>query len=161
MPCGRWLTLLMNRIDSGLFSSAFTAWVRETWPGRQNLAAIDGKTSRRSHDRGAGKGPLHLVSAFAATSRLMLGHEAVEGKTNELATIPALIERLGDKGALKGAIVSIDAHPHQRRDRKGGQERRRGSLLAVKANQPTLRAETQAAFADADPKNLDRIVVHD
>jgi hypothetical protein len=46
--------------------------VRETCPDRLDLVAIDGKTSRRSHDRSADKAPLHLVSAFATTSRLVL-----------------------------------------------------------------------------------------
>jgi hypothetical protein len=41
----------MNRIDPNLFSAAFTASVRDTWPARADLVAIDGKTSRRSHDR--------------------------------------------------------------------------------------------------------------
>ncbi len=81
VPGGRWLTLLMNRINPALFSAAFTAWVRRTWPERPDLVAIDGKTSRRSRDRAANKGPLHLVSAFATTSWLVLGQEAVEGKT--------------------------------------------------------------------------------
>jgi hypothetical protein len=58
--------------------------VCETWPDRLNLVAIDGKTSRRSFDRAEDKGPLHLVSAFATTARLVLGQEAVEGKSNEL-----------------------------------------------------------------------------
>lgn len=66
-----------DRINPTLFSAAFTAWVRETWPERAELVAIDGKTSRRSHDRAAGQAPLHLVSAFATTSRLVLGQEAV------------------------------------------------------------------------------------
>ncbi len=43
VPGGRWLTLLMNRIDPALFSAAFTAWVRETWPDRPDLIAIDGE----------------------------------------------------------------------------------------------------------------------
>jgi hypothetical protein len=60
----------MNRIDPDLSAAAFTAWVRENWPERADLVAIDGKTSRRSHDRGAGRAPLHLVSAFATTRRL-------------------------------------------------------------------------------------------
>ena len=30
VPGGRWLTILMNRINPALFSAAFTAWVRET-----------------------------------------------------------------------------------------------------------------------------------
>ena len=81
VPCGRWLNLLMNRIHPSLFSVAFTVWVRETWPQTPALSTIDGMTSRRSHDRALGKGPLHLVSAFASASRLVLGQEAVEGKS--------------------------------------------------------------------------------
>jgi len=53
VPGGRWLTILMNRLNPALFSAAFTAWVRATWPDRPEFVAIDGKTSRRSHDRGA------------------------------------------------------------------------------------------------------------
>jgi hypothetical protein len=67
----------MNRINPALFSAAFTEWVRETWPNRPDFVAIDGKTSRRSHDRAANVAPIHLVSAFATTSRLVLGQEAV------------------------------------------------------------------------------------
>src|SRR6266852_989229 len=109
VPGARWLTILMNRIDPALFSAAFMSWVREAWPQRADLVAIDGKTSRRSHDRAAGKAPLHLVSAFATTSRLVLGQEAVAETTNELSAIPALLERLAVKEGLKGALVSIDA----------------------------------------------------
>lgn len=57
VPGGRWLTILMNRINPAVFSAAFTAWVRETWPDRPEFVAIDGKTSRRSHDRAAGEAP--------------------------------------------------------------------------------------------------------
>ena len=32
-------------------------WVRETWPERPGLIAIDGKTSRRSHDHAGGTNP--------------------------------------------------------------------------------------------------------
>ena len=39
--------------------------------------AIDGKTSRRTHARGKGREPLHLVSAWATRQRLVLGQEAV------------------------------------------------------------------------------------
>jgi DDE_Tnp_1-associated len=88
VPGERWLTILMNRIDPALFSDAFTSWVRETWPDLPDHVAIDGKTARRSHNRAAGTAPLHLVSAFATTSRLVLGQEAVAAKTNEITAIP-------------------------------------------------------------------------
>jgi predicted transposase YbfD/YdcC len=149
VPSGRWLTLLMNRINPALFSAAFTAWVRETWPGRPELVAIDGKTSRRSHDRAEDTAPLHLVSAFATTSRLVLGQEAVEGKANELAAIPVLIERLAAKGGLEGALVSIDAIATNAKIAQNIRDAGADYLLTVKANQPTLRAEIESAFAAA------------
>ena len=158
-PGGRWLTLLMNRIDPNLFSAAFTAWVRETWPQRPDLIAIDGKTSRRSHDRSDDKTPLHLVSAFATTSRLVLGQEAVEGKSNELSAIPVLLDRLAEGGSLKGALVSIDAIATNAKIAQTIKDKGADYLLAVKANQPTLRKETQAAFTEAG--EIDTFVDHD
>lgn len=159
VPGGRWLTLLMNRLNPALFSAVFTAWVRETWPDRPNLIAIDGKTSRRSHDRAKDKEPLHLVSAFATTSRLVLGQEAVEGKAGELSAIPALIDRLAEGQGLKGALVSIDAIATNAKIAQTIKAAGADYLLAVKANQPTLRVETKNAFAAA--ASVDTFVEHD
>jgi predicted transposase YbfD/YdcC len=158
VPGGRWLTLLMNRIDPGLFSACFTAWVRQTWPDRPELVAIDGKTSRRSHDRGAGQAPLHLVSAFATASRLVLGQEAVEDKSNEITAIPVLLARLAADGALQGALVSIDAIACNATIATAIKNAKADYLLAVKANQPTLRAEIEAAFTTVPSDRLDTAV---
>jgi predicted transposase YbfD/YdcC len=157
VPGGRWLTLLMNRLNPTLFAAAFTAWVRAAWPERPELIALDGKTSRRSHDRGAGQAPLHLVSAFATTSRLVLGQEAVDAKSSEITAIPVLLARLADQDGLKGALVTIDAIATN--PTIAGAIRQAGAdyLLAVKANQPTLRAEIEAFFAAADPASLDSV----
>ncbi len=99
----------MNRINPAPFSAAFTAWVRETWPGRPEFVATCGKTSRRSHGRAEGTALLHLVSAFATTSRLVLGQEAVPDKAGEVTAIPVLLARLAENDGLRGALVSIDA----------------------------------------------------
>jgi predicted transposase YbfD/YdcC len=155
VPGARWLTLLMNRIDPALFSAAFTAWVRETWPDQGGLIAIDGKTSRRSHDRGADKAPLHLVSAFATTSRLVLGQQAVADKSNETTAIPVLLERLAENDGLKGALVSIDAIATNAAIATTIRDAQADYLLAVKANQPTLRAEIETFFADPPPASLE------
>lgn len=149
-PGGRWLTILMNRINPALFSAAFTAWVRETWPGRPEFVAIDGKTSRRSHDRAEGA-PLHLVSAFATTSRLVLGQEAVPDKAGEVTAIPMLLARLAENDGLRGALVSIDAIATNATIAAAIRDAGANYLLAVKANQPTLRAEVEACFAAALP----------
>jgi hypothetical protein len=153
VPGERWLTILMNRINPALFAAAFAAWVRESWPEKASLVAIDGKTSRRSHDRSAGAAPLHLVSAFATTARLVLAQEAVPDKASELAAIPPLLERLGAEDGLKGALVSIDAVATNADIAKAIAAQGADWLLAVKANQPSLRAEVEAAFAAAPPRH--------
>jgi predicted transposase YbfD/YdcC len=161
VPGGRWLTILMNRINPALFSAAFTAWVRASWPDRPEFVAIDGKTSRRSHDRAAGDEAIHLVSAFATTSRLVLGQEAVPGKANELAAIPVLLARLAEADGLRGALVSIDAIAINGTIARAIRDAGADYLLAVKANQPTLRAEVEACFDMAAPGTLETHVTHD
>jgi predicted transposase YbfD/YdcC len=149
IPCARWLNILMNRIDPDLFSDCFMSWARGLRPDAPDLVAIDGKTSRRSHDRSAGREALHLVSAFATREKLVLGQEAVAERSNEIVAIPALLERLAAAGALKGALVSIDAiacNPDIAQDiLDAGAD----YLLAVKANQPSLLGEIERFFEDA------------
>jgi len=154
VPGGRWLTILMNRINPALFGAAFTAWVREAWPDRPEFVAIDGKTSRRSHDRASGAEPLHLVSAFATTARLVLGQQAVSDKSNEITAIPVLLARLAEQDGLKGALVSIDAMATNATIAQAIRAAGADYLLAVKDNRPTPRAEVEAAFAAAPPGTL-------
>lgn len=93
IPAHDTLNDVINALDPALFKECFTAWVdtlRDTGP---DIIAIDGKTSRRSHDRARGRGPLHMVSAWAARQRLVLGQEATDAKSNEITAIPLLLER--------------------------------------------------------------------
>ena len=161
VPGGRWLTILMNRINPALFSAAFTAWVRGTWPDRPDFVAIDGKTSRRSHDRAAGVAPIHLVSAFATTARLVLGQEAMPDKAGELAAIPVLLARLAEQDGLHGALVSIDAIATNGTIAAAIRAAGADYLLAVKANQPGLRAEVEACFTAAPSGTVETHTEHD
>ncbi len=157
VPCGRWLNIMINRTGPALFQAAFTAWVKETWPKRPDLIAIDGKTSRRSHDHAEGSKALHLVSAFATTSRLVLGQEATPEKSGETTAIPVLLKRLAADDGLKGALVSIDAIATNPAIAQAIRDTGADYLLAVKANQPTIRREIEGYFADA-PR--DRLASH-
>ncbi len=74
-------------------------------PDAPDLIALDGKTARRSGDEAASLKPIHLVSAWASTQRLVLAQEAVDAKDNECAAILSILDRLTSKGAL----VTIDA----------------------------------------------------
>ena len=135
VPCGRWLNLLMNRIDPALFSAAFTAWVRETWPDRPDFVAIDGKTSRRSHDRADGRG--------AAASGLRLRHHepprarAGGGRGQEQRAFgdpgPARAARRRRRTERRAGLHR--RHRHQRQNRPGDRGRRR-RLSAGGQSQP-------------------------
>src|SRR4051794_18249165 len=72
---------------------------------RSSTARSWRKTLRRSFDRGRAQGPLHQVSAWASEQGLGLGQREVDGKSNEITAIPALLETL----SLKNCIVTLDA----------------------------------------------------
>ena len=152
IPCVDWLRTVMNRIDPELFNACFSSWVAECWPDKPALVAIDGKTSRRSHDRKTGQKALHLVSAFATRSRLVLGQEAVEEKSNEITAIPALLERID----LAGALVSIDAIGCNPSTAQAILDAKADYLLAVKDNQPTLHNEVKSYFDTAPSGEVER-----
>jgi len=158
VPCADWLRVLMNRIDPGLFSACFMAWAQEVRPDAPALIALDGKTSRRSHDRSAGRQALHLVSAFATNERLVLGQEAVADKSCEQDAIPALLARLAASGALNGAVVTIDAIACTPAIAAAITGHGADYVLAVKANQPSLHREIQLFFADAAPGAVEGFV---
>jgi hypothetical protein len=109
IPCVRWLQTLVNRVDPVLFGWCFESWIKELWPDRHDLIAIDGKTSRRTHDKRKGLKALHTLSAYASNARLVLGQLSVPEKTNEITAIPELLDHLAETGQLKGALVTIDA----------------------------------------------------
>jgi len=155
VPSGRWLNIMMNRIDPDLFAACFMDWVRASWPEPPDAIAIDGKTVRRSHDRAKGRSALHLVSAFAANSRLVLGQEAVEDKSNETTAIPVLLEKLAAGRSLQGAVVTIDAIACNPQIAQSIRDAGADYLLAVKGNQPTLQADIEAAFETADKGQIE------
>ncbi len=155
VPGERWLNILMNRIDPALFSACFMAWARELRPDAPELLALDGKTSRRTHDRSAGTAALHLVSAFATRERLVLGQEAVAAKSNEIEAIPLLLDKLAEAGSLQGALVSIDAIGCNAKIADKITGHGADYLLAVKANQSNLLGEIDRFFAQAAPETLD------
>lgn len=161
LPCARWLRMLMNRIDPALFAECFRSWVAAAWPDAPELVAIDGKTSRGSHDRGRGKAALHLVSAFATRERLVLAQEAVADGSCEQDTIPLLLERLAVSGSLEGTLVTVDAIACNSKVAAAIVDAGADYLIAVKANQPRLMDEIERFFDDPDSPPPDRVAETD
>jgi predicted transposase YbfD/YdcC len=154
IPCARWVRALVNRVDSAFFASCFDSWIKALWPERHDLIAIDGKTSRRTHDKRKGLKALHTLSAYATNARLVLAQLSVPEKTNEITAIPDLLDDLAEKGQLKGALVTIDAMGCQ--VEIAAKIARHGAdfMLALKGNQPVLEQETEAYFRDAPAEEL-------
>lgn len=149
IPKEDWLRTLMNRIDPALFEACFMAWVAQLRADGSDVVALDGKTLRRSHDLGQGQAPVHLVSAWASTHRLVLAQEAVPDKANECTAIRAILARL----PVQGALVTVDAIAANPAVATAITEAGGAYVLALKANQPSLHDEVALYFAD--PANAD------
>ena len=121
-------------LDAGAFQRCFVAWVAALTKTPSEVIAIDGKTLRRSYQKKDLKAPIHMVSAFAARQRLVLGQVKVNEKSNEIVAIPALLEMM----AIEGAVITIDAMGCQRGIAKKIMDKKADYIIALKGNQGTL-----------------------
>jgi predicted transposase YbfD/YdcC len=143
VPSHDTLTRVFGQIEPSDFERCFRAWTRrvEEKTGGQ-VVAIDGKTLRGSRDRASGKGPLHLVEAWACGQELMLGQRRSEDGANEIEAIPELLETL----TLEGCIVTIDAMGCQTSVAEAVTEAGADYVLRLKDNQSGLRADVERLF---------------
>jgi predicted transposase YbfD/YdcC len=144
-------------LDPEQFAAGFRSWVAGVHQATgTQVIGIDGKSLRRSHQRGAGRGPLHMVSAWASRSRLVLAQVAVPGKTNEVGALPSVLAML----ALEGCIVTIDAMGCQTAIAQTIVQAQADYVLALKGNQERLADDVAALFADAGAVDF-RGIEHD
>ena len=115
-------------LDANKFQQCFVSWVASLTGAAADVIAIDGKTLRRSYQKRGAKAPIHMVSAFAARQRLVLGQVKVGEKTNEIVAIPALLDMM----AIEGAIVTIDAMGCQRQIAEKIVDKKADCVLALK-----------------------------
>ena len=112
--------------------------------GSPGVVAIDGKSLRRGYEAGRSYMPPLMVNVFDAETRLSLAHARAPGG-NEIKAGLHLLKGL----ALKGCTVTADAL-YCRSDVAEAVRAQGGHYaLVLKANQPLLLAEAEAAFARA------------
>lgn len=142
---------VMSMLDPEAFRQCFTQWVQDLHPPTPNeIIAVDGKTAKHSFDRATGKSPIHMVSAFAAERRLVLGQRKTHDKSNEITTIPELLRML----RIEGCIVTIDAMGCQREIAEQIGAQGADFVLALKDNQLTLHNDVKLHF-DAPPPDTE------
>jgi predicted transposase YbfD/YdcC len=137
---------LFRRLDPAPFQACFVRFMERFAATLKGVVAIDGKTLRRSFDRAAGRSPLHMVHAWAADQRLLLGQIAVDDKSNEITAVPKLLEML----SLKGCIVTADAMSCQRAIAAQVTEQGGDYVLALKGNQGSLHDDVRTFLDDPE-----------
>jgi predicted transposase YbfD/YdcC len=138
-------------LDAEQFQRCFVAWVASLTGVSAEVIAIDGKTVRRSgHKAGGGRAAIHMVSAFAARQRLVLGQVKVDEKSNEITAIPKLLAMM----AIEGAIVTIDAIGCQRSIAQTILAKKADYVLALKGNQGALHADVALLVAEQKARDF-------
>jgi predicted transposase YbfD/YdcC len=133
-------------LDAEQFQRCFVTWVAAVSGVPAGVVAIDGKTVRRSAQKRNGKAAIHMVSAFAAGQRLVLGQVKVAEKSNEIIAIPKLLDML----AIDGTIVTIDAMGCQRDIAQKIIDKKADYVLALKGNQGSLREDVEIFVAEQE-----------
>ena len=136
-------------LDAEHFQRCFVAWVASLIGVPAGVVAIDGKTVRRSGGK-AGKDAIHMVSAFAAGQRLVLGQVKVAEKSNEIIAIPKLLDML----VVEGAIITIDAMGCQRAIAQKIIEKKADYVFGLKGNQGSLRDDVDLFIAEQKAKDF-------
>jgi predicted transposase YbfD/YdcC len=137
-------------LDAEAFQRCFAAWVAETTGCPAGVVAIDGKTSRRSYQKKDAKAPIHMVSAFAARQRLVLGQIKVNEKSNEITAIPALLEMM----EIEGAVITIDAMGCQRAIAELILKKKADYIFSLKGNQGMLNDDVKLFVAEQQSKGF-------
>ena len=136
-------------LDAEHFQRCFVGWVASLIGVPKGVVAIDGKTVRRSGGK-AGKDAIHMVSAFAAGQRLVLGQVKVAEKSNEIIAIPKLLDML----VVEGAIITIDAMGCQRAIAQKIIDKKADYVFGLKGNQGSLREDVDVFIAEQKAKDF-------
>jgi predicted transposase YbfD/YdcC len=155
IPCKDVFRLVLSLLKPAAFQVCFAAWLKSlrataeaTNEVDKPIFAIDGKTSRRSHNRAKGLGALHSVSVWASDFGLSLGQVACAAKSNEITAIPELLQLVD----IKGTIITIDAIGTQKAIAAQIVDREADYVLALKGNQETLH-QAVIDYIDEQRKN--------
>ena len=136
-------------LDSDCFKACFISWVQSLQNHVPGVIAIDGKTLKRSFDKANAQSAIHMVSAFASETGLVLGQQKTNQKSNEITAIPKLLKLL----ELNGCIVSIDAMGCQTKIARQIRNQSADYVLALKANQKQLYEDVSLFLSDAVDNN--------
>lgn len=151
VPSHDCISYVLSRLSPTGFRECFMSWTESVVVATGGeVIAIDGKTARGSRDRKNDRNPLHMVSAWACSNRMVLGQQATDEKSNEITAIPKLLKLL----EIKGCIITIDAMGCQRAIAKQIIKQEGDYVLGLKGNQSKLHQAVEDFFMTARANNF-------
>ena len=115
------------------------------------MIAFDGKTLRHSFDTATGMSAIHVMNAWSSANDFCLGQMKVDGKSNEITAMPALLKMID----IKGSVVTADALNCQKEIAEQIVDQGGDYVLALKGNHPLLYEDTKLFFEDAVSDSFD------
>ena len=107
-----------------------------------SVVGIDGKTIRGSGN--AAHKAYHIVSAWVAENQITLGEIKTDEKSNEITTVPELLDMID----VEGSIATAAAMSCQKVIVKKITEKNADYVIGLKGNQETLRNDVELYFKD-------------
>ena len=143
---------VFSLIDTGEFRACFIAWTQAISKAvGGDIIAFDGKTLRRSFDAATGLSPIHVMNAWSSANDLCIGQMKVDGKSNEITAMPALIKLMD----IRGSVITADALNCQKEIASLIVEQGGDYVLALKNNQPSIYDDVKLFFEDGFHNGFD------
>ena len=137
------------------FMKMFISWTQKVTEGLDlKQLCVDGKTLRRSFQRGKASSAIHMVNVWSTGASLAMGQMKSEGKKNEIKTVPKLLEQLN----LKGHIVSSDAMNCQKKTAQKIVDMGGDYLLALKKNNESLFNRVEKKFDEVGSGSREGVI---
>ena len=115
-----------------------------------DVISFDGKALRGTRASEKGLAAIHMLNAWSKDNGICIGHMKVDDKSNEITSMPDLMDLLD----LKGTIVTADALNTQKNIAAKAIESGADYVLPVKGNHQTLLEEIELLFKDAQEKSF-------
>jgi predicted transposase YbfD/YdcC len=140
-------------LDPKEFQDCFIDWIQSIQDIMEDqIIAVDGKTLRRSFDKGSDKKAIHMVSAWASSNGVVLGQIKTAEKSNEITAIPILLKML----AISGSTITIDAMGCQKKIATTIIDGNADYVFSLKGNQSSLHDDVRHNIINKSP-----ILTHD
>lgn len=142
VPSVSTMSRVLAAVDEDMVSLALMNWIGEISSTKGIHIAIDGKGLKAAAHKVREDRTPYILNAIDAASKLVIGQLVIQEKTNEAATIPALVEMID----MEGSTVTIDAAGATENIMDAIHGSGGDFVLQVKKNCPALYAELMALF---------------